>query len=173
MFQHFRPTAWLPTTFDPCTGTSNRTLAVYQKPPRRGRIHMIIIGSVAKWLCCPLREATSAALPYTRRAGFLVLPESTRPVQPRSTEPQPPSPKRNFTRGGVLSRSDWLQTPLRHASNPCGSFSLRASANWCVLGPTEGATTHHPKSTPKVLQKYSFLHIGSKVERKSEAVTQK
>ena len=108
----------------------------------RGQVGRIV-GSVAKWLCCPLREATSAALPYTRRAGFLVLPESTRPVQPRSTEPQPPSPKRNFTRGGVLSRSDWLQTPLRHASNPCGSFSLRASANWCVLGPTEGATTHH------------------------------
>ena len=136
------------------------------------KLRNTLIGSVAKWLCCPLREATSAALPYTRRAGFLVLPESTRPVQPRSTqpqppspsppkgtllgwpestrpvqprstEPQPPSPKRNFTRGGVLSRSDWLQTPLRHASNPCGSFSLRASANWCVLGPIEGATTHH------------------------------
>ena len=25
------------------------------------------------------------------------------------------------------------------------TFSLRASANWCVLGPTEGATTHHLK----------------------------
>ena len=24
------------------------------------------------------------------------------------------------------------------------TFSLRKSANWCVLGPTEGATTHHP-----------------------------
>ena len=34
----------------------------------------------------PLREATSAALPYTRRAGFLVVPESTRPVHPRSTQ---------------------------------------------------------------------------------------
>ena len=29
------------TTLDPGAGISNRTLAVYQKPPRRGRIHMI------------------------------------------------------------------------------------------------------------------------------------
>ena len=40
-FQHFWPTGWLPTTFDPCTGIGNQTLAVYQKPPRRGRIHII------------------------------------------------------------------------------------------------------------------------------------
>ena len=84
------PTGWLPTTFDPCTGIGNQTLAVYRKPPRRGRIH--IIGSVAKWLCCPLREATSAALPYTRRAGLWAVAGSTRPVQPRSTQPPAPSP---------------------------------------------------------------------------------
>ena len=35
------PTGWLPTTFDPCTGIGNQTLAVYRKPPRRGRIHII------------------------------------------------------------------------------------------------------------------------------------
>ena len=56
-----------------------------------------LIGSVAKWLCCPLREATSAALPYTRRAGFWAVAGSTRPVEPRSTQPQFllffPSPK--------------------------------------------------------------------------------
>ena len=32
--------------------------------------------------------------------------------------------------GSVLKVS-----PLRHASNPCGPFSLCASANCCVLGP--------------------------------------
>ena len=53
---------------------------------------VILIGSVAKWQCCPLREATSAALPYTRRAGFWAVHKSTRPVQPRSTQPQPPAP---------------------------------------------------------------------------------
>ena len=46
-----------------------------------------VIGSMAKWLCSPLGEATSAALPYTRRAGFWACTESTRPVQPRSTQP--------------------------------------------------------------------------------------
>ena len=46
-----------------------------------------------------------------------------------------PQPKRNFTRRMVSSRGDWLQTPLRHASNPCGSFSLCASAKCCVPGP--------------------------------------
>ena len=51
-----------------------------------------IVGSVAKWLCCPLREATSAALPYTRQAGFWAVHKSPRPVQPRSTQPQPPAP---------------------------------------------------------------------------------
>ena len=45
-------------------------------------IQGISIGSVAKWQCCPLREATSAALPYTRRAGFWAVHKSTRPVQP-------------------------------------------------------------------------------------------
>ena len=30
------PTGWLPTTFDPCSGLSRRTPAVYQKPPSRG-----------------------------------------------------------------------------------------------------------------------------------------
>ena len=45
-----------------------------------------LIGSMAKWLCCPLREATSAALLYTRRAGFWAVHKSTRPVQPRSTQ---------------------------------------------------------------------------------------
>ena len=49
--------------------------------------------SVAKWQCCSLREATSAALPCTRRTGFWVAHESIRPVQPRSTQPQPPSPQ--------------------------------------------------------------------------------
>ena len=49
---------------------------------------MEMIGSVAKWQCCSLREATSAALPYTRRAGFWAVHESTRPVQPRSTQQQ-------------------------------------------------------------------------------------
>ena len=62
--------------------------------------------SVAKWQCCSLREATSAALPYTRRAGFWEVHESTRPVQPRSTQPQPPSPpapqpKRNSADPGL------------------------------------------------------------------------
>ena len=47
----------------------------------------------------------------------------------------------NFIRRRVLRRGDWLQTPLRHASNPCGSFSLCASAK--ILDRSEGATTHH------------------------------
>ena len=51
----------------------------------------------------------------------------------RKEHPAPsPQPKRNFTRRRVLRRGDWLQTPLRHASNPCGSFSLRASAKFDV-----------------------------------------
>ena len=61
-----------------------------------------------------------------------------------------------FTREGVLG--DWLQTPLRHASNPCGPFSLRASASWCVLGPTEGATTHHYNSLHFLPLRYVSLH---------------
>ena len=43
VFQHVRPTGWLPTTFDPCIGIGNQTLTVYQKPPGRGRIHFIRI----------------------------------------------------------------------------------------------------------------------------------
>ena len=42
VFQRFGPTGWLPTTFDPCTGIGNQTLAVYQKPPSRGRIHPML-----------------------------------------------------------------------------------------------------------------------------------
>ena len=61
-----------------------------------------VVGSVAKWQCCPLREATSAALPYTRRAGFWVVHESTRPVGPRSTQPQPPSPQKELYSGRGL-----------------------------------------------------------------------
>ena len=151
------------------------TLPPMEVPP--GTWSDQLVGNVAKWLCCPLREATSAALPYTRRAGFLACTESTRPVQPRSTQPPAPSPspKRNFYRipreslyiavyccirgyivvyciylcilfSTVVYRCILLYTaiivgsvatvsPLRHASNPCGPFSLCASANCCVPGP--------------------------------------
>ena len=50
VFQHVRPTGWLPTTFDPCTGIGNQTPAVYQQPPNRGRIH-IIFASVDGTVC--------------------------------------------------------------------------------------------------------------------------
>ena len=89
---------------------SQRTLArpswlrCYQRYSFRSSHHSygntpyeLFLGSVAKWLCCPLREATSAALPYTRRAGLWAAAGSTRPVQPRSTQPPSPpapSPKR-------------------------------------------------------------------------------
>ena len=67
-----------------------------------------MFGSVAKWLCCPLREATSAALPYTRRTGFWVVPGSTRPVQPRAPSPPAPSPpapqKELYSRKVAFSR---------------------------------------------------------------------
>ena len=36
------PTAWLPTTFDPCVRINNPTPAVCQKTPRRGRIHKVL-----------------------------------------------------------------------------------------------------------------------------------
>ena len=137
-----------------------------------------MIGSVAKRLCCPLREeGTSAALSYTRRAGFWAVPGSTRPVEPRAPSPPAPSPqpppKELYSRKVAFSRrislsyslcvlqkqsllrqqyagqrasvmeqrsstvvgSNWPEMPLRHAPNPCGLFSLCASANCCVPGP--------------------------------------
>ena len=76
---------------------------------------------------------------------------STRPVEPRSTQPPTP-PKRNFIPTAILEQrsvlqqysntavgSDWLETPLRHASNPCGPLlSVRVCKLLCPWAPLEG-----------------------------------
>ena len=104
------------------------------------------IGSVAKWRLkqiAPTQNNSPNKVPFGLGLGAGGLGGGSRGKKPACPPAPNPQPKRNFIRGRVLRRGDWLQTPLRHASNPCGSFSLRTSAAWCVLGPTEGATTHH------------------------------
>ena len=97
----------------------------------------IFIGSVAKWLCCPLREATSAALPYTRRAGIWACTESTRPAQPRSTEPQPSQPQkelypgRGFKQKRLAKRRHFATLPIHVAPSLCAR--LRIGASWAPL----------------------------------------
>ena len=78
------PTGWLPTTFDPCPGPSRRTPAVYQKPPSRGRIHIITsaLRPRAPWRSQPRpRRCIPAAA--AGRAGAVRAPiveEETRSV---------------------------------------------------------------------------------------------
>ena len=90
-----------------------------------------IIGSVAKWQCGPLREATSAALPDTRRAGFWAVHESTRPVQPRSSPYSPsPSPRRShvvFSEG----KCKRLRVMIRHRTQ-----LEKASKSGVILEPS-------------------------------------
>ena len=41
--QPLEPTGWLPTTFAPCSRPSSNHPEVYQKPPSRGRIHIMLL----------------------------------------------------------------------------------------------------------------------------------
>ena len=116
---------------------------------------------MAKWQCCPLREATSAALPYTRRAGSWAVHKSTRPVQPRSTQPQPPAPapspkgtllckehpapspspqpKRNFTPSTARSTQPQSRSPPVYSENvkrkqlASDATSPRFQSMWLLL----------------------------------------
>ena len=92
-----------------------------------------IFGSVAKWQCCSLREATSAALPYTRRAGLWAVAESTRPVQPTSTQPPAPSPKRNFMVPDPRRRGGCSNAAIQQNSNNIGEWT-RLDEGFRILG---------------------------------------
>ena len=113
-----------------------------------------VIGSVAKWLCCPLREATSAALPYTRRAGFLVVPESTRPVQPRSTQPPAPQPPK----GTLLQQQYYCGAPhsrkraMQQISCCRKQFARGATSSTCNIG---------AKQRTSVIEQCSKTIVGS------------
>ena len=59
-------------------------------PSRWSRLTCAVRIFLEAWRSGYVRKATSAALLYTRRRAVSGLAESTRPVQPTSTQPQPP-----------------------------------------------------------------------------------